>query len=175
MIPNREVIFTVKSRDQRTDQAIPGPVRGSLVKRANSRILLHLKPKAAPINRRPFFVSGKTGCSVRTNPNHIERMDQHQRTDIDHYGREWAARRLNFGRAVKGRRTVSFYWSVFIVIWRPNPYGVIPFWDDPWFVPIWKKKRFRQLDLENMNSRNSNKLFFLEGFHFSILCLTNTV
>ena len=38
MIPNREVIFTVK--------------------RANSRILLHLKPKAAPINRRPF-VSGK--------------------------------------------------------------------------------------------------------------------
>ena len=119
MIPNREVIFTVK--------------------RANSRILLHLKPKAAPINRRPFFVSGKTGCSVRTNPNHIERMDQHQRTDIGHYGREWAARRLNFGRAVKERRTVSFYWSVFIVIWRPNPYGVIPFWDDPWFVPIWTK------------------------------------
>ena len=84
-------------------------------------------------------MSGKTGCSVRTNPNHIERMDQHQRTDIGHYGREWAARRLNFGRAVKERRTVSFYWSVFIVIWRPNPYGVIPFWDDPWFVPIWTK------------------------------------
>ena len=42
MIPNREVIFTVK--------------------RANSRILLHLKPKAAPINRRPFFLcQGKPG------------------------------------------------------------------------------------------------------------------
>ena len=33
-----------------------------------------------------------------------------------------------------GAASVHIY---FIVIWRPSPYGLMPFCEAPWFVPIW--------------------------------------